>query len=327
MFYPDIKPHLSPSAFAQWHRQKTSFIRSYFLNERTPETSAMKAGTRIHALIEAGFLKVENRFTNFEETITAPVYLNFDDPVKKNIQVNLLGIPDSHEIADTPEVRFVDYKTGKENRWTPKQLAQDLKMRFTALLVLLENRRRGNDPQSVRGYIEWIGTEWNGKELVPTGETEVLEIYYSKEELDAFSLIIISTIEEINQEYENFSSAPKENLVSEEDIAEYAELEAKKKEIELKQSVIKERVFEVMKFSGQQNVKHDLGSFSIATSKKYQYPDDLEFQTESGNIMTLALGEEILVGLSSAKKNYELNHEPVSVTHSIKFNAPRAKKK
>lgn len=282
----------------------------------------MKAGTKIHALIEAGFLKAQNRFTHFEETLVHPF-----KHLGENKVVKLLGVPDSHEIADAKEVRFVDYKTGKENRWTAKELAQDLKMRFTALLVLLENRKNGHTPESVRGYIEWIGTEWNGKELVPTGETEVLEIYYSSKELDDFLPIIFSTIEEINQEYENFSNTPKENLVADEDIVAYAELEAQKKEIEAKQAVIKEKVFEVMKFSGQQNVSHELGSFSISTLKKYEYPDDLEFQTESGNIMTLALGEEVLVGLSSAKKNYELNHEPVSITHSIRFNAPRAKKK
>lgn len=312
MFYPDIKPHISPSAFQAWHQQRSLFIRSYFKGEKTPETSAMKAGKKIHAMIEGGFIPAIHRFSAREKELVVTLPSG----------VNVLGIPDSHEegvVAET--VSFVDYKTGRENGWTREQLAVDLKMRVTAWLVLQANP----GAQQARAIIEWIGTEWNGAELVPVDQPhECIEYTFTKEDLFEFDTIIASTIEDINVAYEQFLESVSTDFVEEADVLEYAELEAQAVEIEKKQKAIKDRIAQQLEFAGKYNYDHPLGSFYFTMRRTYEYPPELEFITESGARMTVQQGEEISLAMGSAKKNYELDHEPASISKSISF---RAKKK
>ncbi len=99
MFYPDVKKWISPSALASWHTGKGNFIKSYFEGDRSPETLAMKSGSKIHSLIEGGLLEPLTKYEHTEKT------LEFE--VQKGITV--LGIPDSHEEKDTHHVYFVAF--------------------------------------------------------------------------------------------------------------------------------------------------------------------------------------------------------------------------
>lgn len=310
-FYPNLKPHISPSAFAQWHRQRSAFVRSYFKGEKTPETQAMKAGTKIHGLIEAGFLPAIHRFENAEQTLN----IFFGNGVYQ-----LLGIPDSYGLVDGV-AHFVDYKTGKENHWTREELATDLKMLCTAWLVW----NRTQKPKAVRGIIEWIGTTWNGNELVPLDQDHIcVEYIYTEEVLESFEATLVSTVEEINTEHIKFLQSTGE-FVSDKDCAEYAGLEAQKKEIENKQKEIKDRIQEQMEFGGVSTFSTDFGTFYITETKKYEYPSTLRVEYHDMGLV-LEDAEEIAAIASAVKKNYELVSSPKLITHGIGFRAKREKK-
>lgn len=318
-FYPDIKKHISPSALQAWHKSRASFIRSYFKNEPTIETPAMKAGKKIHGLIEAGFLEAKHRFDQREQKLEFTLTANED--------VKVMGIPDSHETEarynttwEGGEVAFVDYKTGKEDKWSEADLGNDLKMKTTAWLVLQANP----NATQVRAIIEWIGTEWNGTELVPTNEPRAYYQYvFTRKELLEFTQVIHKTIQEVNDEYPKFLEASSE-FINDEDCIEYARLDAEKKAIEEKMKPIKERIAEQLSFGGVLSHETDFGTFYFTTKKVYEYPTDLKFQTTSGVVMTLAEGEEVETAMSAVKKNYEVGHDPKTETKSLGF---RSKKK
>jgi hypothetical protein len=312
MFYPDKKPHISPSAFALWHSSVTGFIKSYFRIRQTIETTAMKAGTKIHALIQGGFIQALNRFNCVEKELVVSLG-----------GVKVLGRPDSHEEnSDNETVSFVDYKTGKEDHWSREELATDLKMRMTAWLVLQANPGAKN----VRAIIEYIGTEWNGTELVPTNEPhQCYEYIFTWEDLFGFQDIILNTVKQVNEAYEQFLLLPEEDFVREEDVLAYAELDRQITELEGRQDEIKSRVKDQLELVGRQSYEHELGTFFFRTSKKYEYPKTLKFITQTGETMTLEKGEEVELAMGAAKKNWELEHEPVSATKSLQFKSKKKK--
>lgn len=311
-FYPDTKPHISPSALAAWHHQRSMFVRSYFMGEKTPETAAMKAGKRIHALIEGGFLTPKHRYPHREQELVFTL-------TRKNVQV--LGIPDSHE-ADVTDgvVQFVDYKTGKENGWDASTLASDLKMKATAWLVLHKARLEGHEPETVVGHIEFFHTEWDAetKELVvKEGESIVVSCAYSAAELDKFTDFIEKTIDQVNEEYPKFLASSSE-FVSEEDMAAYAMLEAQKRDIEMRQEEIRERLAEQLAFGNKRNIESPFGTFYFTERKKYEYPKTLKVNyLDMG--LTLEDAEAVAAATAAAKKAYEQETEPVSVTRSLSF--------
>jgi len=312
MFYPDIKPHISPSAFAQWHRQRSAFIRSYFKGEKTPETAAMRDGKKVHALIEGGLLDATHRFEHHEQELV----------IELPNQVKVLGYPDSYSTAKDGVASFVDYKTGEENHWTREELASDLKMLCTAWLVW----KTTGEPALVNGYIEWIPMEWDGKERVPVedGEHKIFDVVYSSESLMDFEKTLIRTIDEINAEYPKFLEST-DGFISPEDCAEYAQLELQKKEIEEKQKAIKERLQEQMQFGGVNTYQSDFGTFYITEKKTYEYPTTLRVDYKDMGLV-LEDAEAISAAASAAKKNYELEAEPKSVTKSVGFRAKKEKK-
>lgn len=273
----------------------------------------MKAGSKIHALVESGLLEVLHRFNMSEKELVVML----DNGVK------VLGKPDSHEegIGEVDMVSFVDYKTGKENHWTKEELATDLKMRLTAWLVF----RQTPSVSNVRAIIEWIGTEWNGEELVPTNEPhECVEYVFTRLDMVSMDATILSTIEAVNEEYEKFLKISDEDLVEEADVLEYAALDEEKKKIEKKQDEIKERIAAQLDFTGKSNYEHPLGSFYFTTKKTYEYPYNLKIYYRDYGLV-LEDAEEIGLAVSSAKKMYELDHDPIKVTKSLGFRAKKVK--
>ena len=195
-FYHDKKPHMSPSALAQWLGSRGSFVRSYFAEERGPETKAMTAGTEIHALVEAGIIKAKHVYQNNEIEVKVQV---------PGTDYYFLGRPDSYEI-DGEVARFVDYKSGKANGWDEK-LPTDIKMRATAWLVW----RSLGEPKQVHGFVEFIQTTWDPeqKKVVPIDgkETEVASIVYTAKELKAFTRVITTAMDDVNAFYEKWKES------------------------------------------------------------------------------------------------------------------------
>jgi len=358
-FYPDIKPHVSPSALAAWHDNKSQFIRSYFKNIKSPETSAMKAGKKIHALIEGGFLTPINKFTEFETPITVTlgngvkVYgipdsygigichcgnreqvasLSKTTVKDEQRQDIVLGVPQKNadiylENCETCKkkryVVFCDYKTGRENFWTQEKLATDLKMLCTAWLVWQVN---GKPDSEVEGIIEYIPTEWNDetKEIQPilSQEHEVISYLYSKSVLEQVESLLLTTIEEVNMAYEQFLEST-DIYIEDEDCKEYAEIEKQITGLETRQKEIKERIAEQMSFGNVPTYDSDFGKFFFRETKKYAYPQDLSFQTPDGAVMTLKQGEAIDLAMSVVKKNWERENKPASVSKSLQFRAKK----
>lgn len=311
-FFPDIKPHISPSSLAAWHNQKSLLIRSYFKGEKSPKISAMKFGKKVHALIEGGFLKVNKHYASNE--------LELSVPIKDGVQV--LGIPDSFQgFGDFAE--FVDYKTGKEDNWTNEMLATDLKMKCTAWLVWVTT----GHPDQVTGHIEYIQTKWNEttKEYEVLDKESVLSAVhiYSAQDLEAFTEIIAKTIDEVNEEYTKWLKSTSA-LVSEDDCQAYAELEAQKKEIEEKQKEIKERIDGQMSFGGVKSFESERGTFYVIERKTYDHPSNLTAQF-GNKTFTLAESEAIDKAMSVVKKEWELTAEPKSISRSLGFRAKKTK--
>lgn len=308
-FYPSIKGHISPSALAAWWKNRSLFIRSYFKGEKTPESSAMKFGKQVHALIEGGFIKAVNHFDFHEQEIVISLG-----------EYTVLGKPDSFN-AVAP-LQFVDYKTGRENHWTIEELAQDLKMKCTAWLVWAS----GGKPQTgVKGFIEWIGTRWDEekKELIPTGDTAVVEHQYSAEELVRFTDIILETIKQVNEVYPKWLEGTSD-LVNEDDCRAYAELEAQIKELEAQQKEIKERIGGQLEFGGRDNHETPYGTFYITTRKTYDYPETLQALV-GDKTFTLAEADKIDGAMAAVKKEWELTNDPKSISRSVAFRAKRKK--
>lgn len=319
MFYPNLKEYISPSALATWFNSKPSFIESYFKGVKMPETSAMKAGNKIHALIEGGFYDPQKRYDLNEKELS---HMVADTGVKS------FGKPDSFGLVSDGHAEFVDYKTGREVSWSRDELKNDVKMKQTAWLVWKETGM----PDKVTGYIEWIGTEWNGTEVVPSiDEYMLVKCDYTAQELNEWENVIIKAIGDINEAYEKFVNSS-ELFIDEDLCKQYAKLNAEIKEIEEKQiEILKvqreelgEQIATQLAMSDAENHKTEYGSFFWKVSKKYAYPDDLEFQTNTG-VYSLALGEEIVAGVKACKKGYEKFSKPVEEKKSLQFRASKKK--
>ena len=305
-FYPDLKPHISPSAFANWNEAKSQFVRSYFLGLKTPETSAMKAGKKIHALIEGGMLTVKHWYEHREGELKFPI------PGREDVLA--LGYPDSYELAIVANLEtayFVDYKSGKENTWDSAKLAGDLKMKMTAWLVWLST---GKPVGGVVGFIEYIPTQWNAltREIEPTdGESVVAgECAYTSDELEAFTAVIIKTIEEVNVGHVEWLASTDE-FVNQEDVTEYAQLAQEVAEREAKMETLKERIGDQMNMGGKENLPTPFGSFYFTTKRKYTYSEALTKQISD---------------TSAAKKKFETENAPSEITKSLSFRAGKSVK-
>lgn len=316
MFYPEIKAHISPSAFAAWFNQRGSFVKSYFLGEKTKETASMTAGKQIHELIEGHFLEVKHNYEHHEKTLEQ--YIETADGKFK-----VLGIPDSYQVrAMTGKhayvASFVDYKSGKENNWSDVVLAGDLKMKLTAWLVW----RECDKPGLVEGFIEYLPTVWNPVsrkiELVE-GEDSVVaaKITYTGAEMEAFTEVILKTILEINAAYEEWKESSDE-FVSQEDITEYVELDRQRVEIETKQELIKERIADSLTMGKKSTIATLFGTFYFRETKKYVYPGTLPVAYEE-DVITLKEAESIAAATSAAKKKFETENTPASVSRSLSF--------
>lgn len=315
-FYNDVKDGLSPSGLSQWINSRSAFIGSYFRGERSRETAAMKGGTKIHALIEGGMIKAKHVYDQNEKE------LRFE--VGPDTGFFFRGRPDSFEGGKHAQVvKFVDYKSGKENGWAEK-LPTDIKMKATAWLVW----RSAGKPAEVHGFIEYIPTTWNDdtKEVVPIDdrETEVISIVYTAAELENFTQAIHRAMSEVNAYYERWLKSSGE-FVKESDTSRYLELVAEIAEREKEQEEIAERIQIGMEFGGEDSHKVDGGSFSMKQTKKWEYPPELKINYLNYGLV-LEDAEAIGSAAAAAKKDYELVNDPVEVKAKVQFRAKPVKK-
>ncbi len=305
-FYPDIKDGMSPSSFASWMGSRNSFVNSYFEGKEFIETPAMRTGTQIHRLIEGGMMKAKHVYSHTEDHLNATL----------DIGMIFRGIPDSWEL-NKGEALFVDYKTGKENAWKEK-LPIDLKMRSTAFLVWVNSGK----PDIVRGYIEFIKTIWNEEtgviEPIEGITSEVESIVYTAEEMEEVGKGILTQMNEVNKNYLRWKDKG-ETLVSKEDVATYADINSQIKKLTTKSDEIKENIKAKMEFGCETNLKTDFGTFFINTRKTYDYPPTITFRVEGEKEYTLEEAEKINLSATSAKKNYQMTTNPVSVSTSLVF--------
>lgn len=322
MFYHDLKAHMSPSALAQWLNSRGAFVRSYFAEERGPETAAMTAGTEIHALVEAGIIPAKHVYQHGEAELKVEV---------PGTSFYFLGRPDSYERhwsgkkegegepADT--AYFVDYKSGKANGWDEK-LPADIKMRATAWLVW----RATGEPDKVCGFVEFIQTTWDPdqKKVVPMEgrDTEVTSIVYTADELRAFTKVIAKAMEDVNAFYEKWKESTGD-FVSNGDVTRYAELKAEIATRETELDEVAERILGQMDFGGEENHKTPVGTFFVKTTKTYEYPAEMPFLLDGEEPYTLAKAERVASGVSAAKANYNLTNEPSSIKRSVQFRAAK----
>lgn len=308
MFYHDQKEHMSPSAHDSWHRSRAAFIRSYFEGEKTAETTAMRFGTQVHALIEAGLLHVQKQFDKNEITLVHEVPMS---------TYKYLGRPDSFQGKPKKNtVEFVDYKTGKKSEWDDK-LTTDIKMLGTAWLVWVETGK----PQAVIGHIEFLQTEWNEEkrelELVDK-PTELSSRTYHYDELEAFGDVIRNDMSAVNAFYEKWLTKSDE-FIDKDDCAELARIEAQIEELDAKAKSLRESIKAQMEFGGLNSYKlPGVGTFSMSTRKSYTYPPSLRINyLDYGLVLEDYL--EIEKAVKSAKKNFELASEPTSESVTFSF--------
>lgn len=314
-FYPDVKAHMSPSAMEAWYSARGSFVKSYFDGVRSPETAAMRAGKMIHGLIQGGLLKVIHRYAQNEKTLEEIVEHD-------GVQYKVLGIPDSYDYGeDVGTAVFVDYKSGKENGWDNVRLASDLKMKLTAWLVWNATAK----PSLVKGYIEYVPTRWNPetREVEPTGGESVMAgaIEYTSEEMEAFTLTIIKTMNDINAAYTEHLTSTDE-FVNQDDVAEYAQFDKDKRDIEARQVELLQRIGDQMAFGKKESVSTIYGTFYFTAKKKWAYPDTLEVRLGE-TTTTLAEAEKVEVAVKAAKKRFETDNAPESITKSLGFRAKK----
>lgn len=292
-------------------------MRSYFSGEKSPETAAMKGGKKIHALIEAGALTVKHSYSNAEKILTQILTVrNAGDTA--DIEYKVLGIPDDYSDPVDGSVMFVDYKSGKENVWDNRELAGDLKMKTTAWLVW----KNTGCPPFVRGYIEHIPTQWNPntKEIEPTGGDSVVaaEMTYTGEELEAFTAVILKTMHEVNVGYEEWLTSTDE-FVSQEDVAQYAELDIQRRALESKQELILERISDQMALGKKDNLSTPFGSFYFKSTKKFPpIPATAKINYLDRGI-TWEDAEQISAAAAAFKKKFETENDPVEVKKSLQF--------
>lgn len=311
MFYPDVKEYMSPSAFQSWMRSRSSFVKSYFEGERTPETAAMKGGTMIHRLIEAGLLEAKLRYKHNEMELRHPAD-TFDT----------MGKPDSFE-KKGKTAYFVDYKSGKANGWEA-ELPKDLKMLFTAWLVW----NACGKPEKVEGAIEFFQTTWNPetKEVEPLEkESETIHITYHAEQLKAFTDVIIREMNAVNAFYIKWTDKDT-SFIDESDCKQLAKLTAEIDQRAEQVTKLKERILTQMEFGGVTNHNIEgLGTFYLTTKKTYQYPPALKVNYLDYGL-TLEDAEEVAKCVSAAKKNFELVNKPVTESTSMGYRKPTKKK-
>lgn len=319
-FYHEVKEHMSPSALANWLGSRSSFIKSYFKNERGPETKAMAFGTKVHALIEGGMLQAKVGYHHNEDTLKAEV--------ETGSGLYFLGKPDSYG-KFMGHVRFVDYKSGKANGWDEK-LPTDIKMMATAWLVW----KVTGEPDDVIGSIEFIPTVWSDEEhdvVLLLGEDDepvpstVIERTYTKAELENFTKAILKAMRDVNTFYKKWQLASGE-FVKDTDIEKALKLrkEIEKKEVEL--SEVEDRIASQMEFGGEENHKVDGGTWYFKETLGWEYPDELSVHW-GNSYLTLGEVEPIMQGVKTAKKSYELVTEPATTKRSIAFRKPPEKKK
>ncbi len=327
MFYPDLKRHISPSAYQTWHKAKSSFVKAYFMGERSGgETKSIKTGKLIHALIQGGLLQVQHRYSANEVPIEIPLENG----------VVVMGIPDSRQedgemklIGEDEPLLFVDYKSGKENPWNDVDLAGDLKVKVTAWLVYMRAKGMGLPPRQVIGYIEYVPTEWSetARDIVPTGgESQVAAtVHYTVEELEAFTPMLLKTIQEVNEAYEVWLTST-DAFVNQDDVLEYVRLYEEVEEREQRMEQLKERIGDQMKLGAKDTYLSVFGSFFYTTRKKFEYPADLPVPIGMG---TTPLGdvEKMTEAAAIVKKKYETDHEPVDVSRTLSFRPKNGKKK
>lgn len=304
-FYPSIKGWVSPSAIDAWRNSRSSFVKSYFKGEKTPETASMKAGKTIHALIEARLLNAKCKYLHNEKTLEAMIG-----------EYKVLGIPDSFEAHEGKSV-FVDYKTGKSNSWDAVKLAGDLKMKTTAWLVWSVSGK----PEIVVGHIEYLQTRWNEatREIEPTGEESILvaTITYTTAELEAFSGYILKVIGEVNEEYPKFLEGT-DSFLNQDDVAEYARLNEEVEALELKMGEVKERIAGQLDFGGVRTAETGVGTFYFTERKSFDYPSTLKVDyLDYGLVLDDA--DKIAAAAKVAKSKFEQTSEPKSVTRSLGF--------
>lgn len=297
----------------QWLRQRSAFIKSYFEGEKSPETIQMTFGTQVHALIEHGMLKVQKQWDRNEETLKFEAGNGF----------YLLGKPDSYNskvVKNTAE--FVDYKSGSKSAWEDK-LPTDIKMKATAWLVWMATGK----PAAVIGHIEFLQTTFNQEkrelELIDK-KTEVTTITYHKADLEAFTEVIISTMQDINDFYEKWKDRTAE-FISERDCQRLKELTDQRNDIDEKITELKDMIQAQMVMGGVLSHKLEgVGRFSVTERKTYSYPEDLPI-TSGKRKFTLEQFLAMEKDTKAAKKNYELVTEPVSTSSSMTF-TPEKKK-
>lgn len=304
---------MSPSALQAWKNQRSAFVKSYFEGEKTPETAAMRTGTKIHRMIEMGLIPAKCVYGKSEDTIT----IELKDGVK------FLGVPDDRDPEAIDDiVRFVDYKTGKANEWKEK-LPTDIKMKATAWLVW----KATGEPSLVQGHIEYIATEWDPieKDIVPIEgrETELISITYTASELRDFTQVILKAIDEVNEFYTKWLTKS-EDAINTKDVARYIELKQVKDETENEMKEIGQRILEQMEFGGCSNYKASGGSFYTITKKIYEYPN-LTIDLGNGEMIDTEYAEKIAAAAKATIKNYELATEPKAETTSIGFRASKEK--
>jgi hypothetical protein len=318
MFYHDKKEHMSPSAFDQWHRQRSAFVGSYFEEKERVQTKAMEAGTQIHRLIEAGLIPAKCVYDVAEEVLKVKV---------PGTEFYFLGVPDSR-VAPKPGavVKFVDYKSGKANDWKDK-LPTDLKMKATAWLVWMASGGAEEGPEEIYGAIEFIQTTWdpeNRQVVALEGkETEVIEITYTAEELKAFTQVIAETMHEVNKVYEKWLEQT-DAFVNKADIEKYEALNVKAEALKAEMDDLKDRIKDQMQFGGLLNYKSEAGTFYLTEKSTYSYPPNLKVNYLDMGLV-LEDVEAIEGATKTAKKNYELMNDPVSVSQSIGFRAKKEK--
>ena len=307
MFYHDIKEHASPSALAQWLRQRTAFIKTYFEGEKGPETARMKFGTQVHALIEHGILEVQKKYDRDEETLKH----------EAGDGLYVLGKPDSFQSKPVKNtVEFVDYKTGIKSEWE-KKLPTDIKMKVTAWLVWMETGK----PAAVKGHIEFLQTTWSDEmqelQLIEK-KTETTSITYQKSELEEFTKVIISTMQEINEFYEKWKYRTAE-FINEDECRELKQLTEERDALDEKIKTIKANIEAQMSLGGVMSHKLEgVGTFSVSERRTYKYPDSLKINYRDYGL-TLDDFQEAEKCAAAAKKNYELVTDPVSVSTSMRF--------
>ncbi len=312
-FYNDVKEHLSPSALDMWLNNRSAFVKTYFEGEKFQGNAATRAGKSVHALIEGGMLEAKHCYNKNETQILVDI----------GDGRRFLGIPDSYESQPHDgHVSFVDYKTGKENGWKEK-LPSDVKMKATAWLVW----KVTGEPKYVHGWIEYWPTEWDAenKEVRPIdgAESEEVPINYDEDDLRAFTMVILKAMDEINEAYVRWQDSTGE-FVNQEDVEEYVKLDKAKREIETRMTEIKERIMGQMEFGGKDNVQTQHGSFYVTTRKTYEYPPTLKVNYLNMGLV-LEDVEAIDGAMSAAKKNWERENEPKSVSRTLGFRQVKEK--